>query len=95
MLFHLFASSRSSSRRKLPLLKNKHPTLIVSGFERTLELNCAFKEAGTQLKTVLMCLLCQNSVSRGREELGGDVFFLHYFSEISLGAELPHLSLLH
>lgn len=74
----------------MPLLKMKHPTLVVSGFEGTLELSWAFKNAGIQLKTGLMCCLCQISVRRGREELGGG-----YFLEISLDTEVSHTSFLH
>lgn len=81
------------------LLKINHPTLLALGFERTLELSCAFKNTGIQLKTVLMCFLCQNSVHRDREESraggGGTRLFLHYFLEISLDTEMSHFSFLH
>lgn len=40
----------------MPLLKIKHPVLVVLGFERTFELSCAFKGAGIQLKTVFTFL---------------------------------------
>lgn len=75
----------------MPLLKINRPTLVVLGFERTLDLSYAFKDTGGSTGNSLDGLSVSEQCPQGQRGVGESNFCINFF-KIHLDTEMSRIS---